>query len=342
MRSCGCGKLAGTVQQVCCRVLALVLPALLVACSHSPVHSRVHSMRWESGWRTYRLHTPPNHDKSKPVPLVVMLHGIFINASLMEAMSRFSDLSDKEGFVVVYPNARKSRLRSFYPGLPMRGVENALGPAVRADEIGFVNAVVDEVSRDHAIDPNRIYLAGLSNGGLLATHIMSEDLGKRYRGVALIAMSAPSLHLEALEEKLNATHGFPTPVPLILFHGDDDPLFKIKGGIPLGLPDEWRVDGALNTAMRWDKLAGGDGVEDACTPMPEGKREDRTHTLLHEFRNAKGQPTVRYYEVQGGGHSWPGPKNFFSPAEKLLGGKATDFSATEEIWRFFSQSEGTK
>jgi polyhydroxybutyrate depolymerase len=321
-----------------CRI-SLALLALCAtfacACSHSPLHSRVHTMRWEWGWRTYRLHIPPSLDRTKPAPLIVMLHGIFINAAMMEDMSGFSDLSDEKGFVVAYPNARKSRLRSFYPGLPMEGVERVLGPGVRADEIGFVNAVVDEVSETVAIDPDRIYLAGLSNGGLLSTYIASKDIGKRFRGVALVAMSSPVKHLDDLEAHAREAGGLKHRVPLVIVHGDDDPLFPIEGGTSFILADSWRVAGAFETARRWDVLLGGDGIEDSSSPMPEARRWDKTHTIMHEFHAANGAINARVYEVQGGGHSWPGPKMLLSPAEKFLGGKSTDFEASREIWRFF-------
>ncbi len=94
-------------------LMRLVLAVSLINCTASlpkdvppgpKTYKNKVAMRVMLSRRSYMVHIPPNLDPLRPLPLVVAIHGAFETAKDMEKRSGFSNLADKEGFVVVYPN----------------------------------------------------------------------------------------------------------------------------------------------------------------------------------------------------------------------------------------------
>jgi len=55
--------------------------------------------------RSYRVHLPPSYQKGSPMALVFALHGFGNTAAKFEKTVGFNSIADREGFIVVYPNA---------------------------------------------------------------------------------------------------------------------------------------------------------------------------------------------------------------------------------------------
>jgi len=116
--------------------------------------------------RKFLLHVPPGYRADVPLPLVVVLHGAFSSGGQTEIETGFSDLADIERFLVVYPE-----------GIGIFGLLqhwNAGHCCAKAaddgvDDVGFLAEVIATVRRKLSVDPGRTYMAGMSNGGMLAT-----------------------------------------------------------------------------------------------------------------------------------------------------------------------------
>ena len=113
-----------------------------------------------------------------PVPLVVALHGAKMGPILMAYLTKFNKLSDREGFVVVYPKGLHKRWNSGLnaPGFP--------GYDEPVDDVGFVAKIIEDVERNYRIDPRRVYVTGASNGGML-THMVACRLAMQTQRSAL-------------------------------------------------------------------------------------------------------------------------------------------------------------
>lgn len=271
---------------------------------------------YENRDRGYRVHVPPSYDAQTPVPLVVALHGAGMTPLLMAFLTRFNALSDREGFIVVYPKGLDHKWNADLnaPGFP--------GYDEPVDDVGFVGRVMDEVERDYKIDPRRVYVTGASNGALL-THIVACKLAAR------VAAAAPVMGTIA-------EHALPDckpdrPVPILMVNGTADPIVFWQGGaLPIIKPA--RVLSINATVEFWVK-------HNACNPVPETETlphhgsQCGTRTQVDSYRGPTPQSDVVFYTVERGGHTWPG--GALIQKQWTLGRVSRDFNATEVIWQFF-------
>src|SRR5438105_9256013 len=127
--------------------------------------------------REYLLYVPKSYDRSKPSPLIISLHGAGLWGAAQKNISRWNDLADREGFIVVYPS-----------GIGGRGVRvwrEEEGPGVSRD-VKLISELIDTLEGHYNIDPARIYANGLSNGGGMS-FALSCTLSHRIAAVGLVA-----------------------------------------------------------------------------------------------------------------------------------------------------------
>ena len=106
--------------------------------------------------RDYLLYVPRSYHGSKPTPLIISLHGAGLWGAAQKDMSRWNDVADREGLIVVYPSGAGGRgVRVWH-----EGVRPGLSP-----DVTFIAALIDTISAHYNIDPARVYANGLSNGG---------------------------------------------------------------------------------------------------------------------------------------------------------------------------------
>lgn len=132
--------------------------------------------------RTYKLHVPARVAQgTSAVPLVIMLHGGGGNADNAEMMSGFSRKADREGFIVAYPDGTGGGRAAMYTW----NAGHCCGYAMqnKVDDVGFLGALIDQVQRDHRIDPSRVYVTGMSNGGMMS-HRAGIGLADRIAAIA--------------------------------------------------------------------------------------------------------------------------------------------------------------
>lgn len=281
--------------------------------------------------RSYRLHMPPT-DSTEPLPLVVVLHGAGANGRIMEGMSGFNAVADKHGFIVAYPDGVASiwrfweRLEGVGQQLESLSPEGSKNGAPRGiDDIGFLEVLIDRLVDEGLADPRRIYMTGISNGAYMTNRVVCE-FGDKIAAVAPIAGTLP----KGVTDKI----GPPRPIPCLYMHGTADRIVGIDGvdtftralaknGLSLSAVDLmtwWSTHNRCATKPVSDNLA------DA--------KQDGTKVLRHTYEVQDGGVPTLYYEITGGGHTWPG--GFFQP-ELLLGKTCQDISASEAIWEFCSQ-----
>lgn len=122
--------------------------------------------------RTYSVHLPPGEAAGRP--LVVYLHGCIQTAADAEAATGFDKVADSEGFVVVYPQQNVTAPSSA-PLADGNGVGcwNWFLPGANGEQSAVVE-IVGEVVAAYALDPSRVYVAGISAGADLAVILAAE------------------------------------------------------------------------------------------------------------------------------------------------------------------------
>lgn len=260
--------------------------------------------------RTYRLYTPSGAAAGTAMPLVVVLHGGGGSSRevIYATRARFNELAERDGFLVLYPDAI-GRLWDTGSGQ----ISDNLN--LRRDDDGFIRAAIEAVARQHSVDRSRIFLTGVSRGGMesYALGCAHPDL---IRAIASVAMPLPETSVTACAR--GSALGF------LLIHGTADPYVPYGGGpINLGRRDRDRVISAPRTYQTFLHRNGCSGDEAAQTG----------DVAVHAAQGCVA-PTD-FARVDGGGHGWPGGR------KALPGGRAgpvnMDISAPDLIWEFFRQ-----
>jgi polyhydroxybutyrate depolymerase len=252
--------------------------------------------------RTYRLYVPGSLDRSKPAPLVVVLHGGFGQGAGAARQGNWDDVAEQHGFITVAPDGIG---RSWNAGI-------CCGAAQRRgiDDVGFVVALLDRVARDHPMDPARVYASGISNGGLMAYRLACEA-ADRFAAIAPVAATLP-VSCEPSR-----------PVSVIHVHGLADQNIPFEGGIGAKGVVKVSWPPARAGLERWAQL-------DGCSPAASTTSAGAVTTT--SWGGCRNGTAVQLITIAGGGHSWPGGQRM----SRALDPPSDALDATSTIWDFFA------
>lgn len=264
--------------------------------------------------RTYTYWRPGGATRAAAVPLVVVLHGTLGGSDTIGRWSGFRELAEKERFAVCFPNGIG---RSWRDGR----VADEEQPAV--DDVKFLDELLDKLLADGAVDVRRVYLAGMSSGGMMAQRYALTRPGR----VAAIAVIAGSLAKSLAEQKDVAP-----PVPIILFHGTRDSVVPFEGGpIAQQYGEVLAARDGLKHWAEWNDCRKKLELVTVAAVDPETK----TGVTREGFGEGRDGAEALLYVIEGGGHTWPG---VVKTRNELLGWKSTKaISATALSWEFFAR-----
>jgi polyhydroxybutyrate depolymerase len=222
--------------------------------------------------RTYQLHVPAG----QPAGLVISLHGAGQTGADLAGITNYNAVADQHGFVVAYPDGVDF---SWADG---RGA--SVPDRQGVDDVGFIVALVDRLSREYGIPPGHVFATGMSAGAFMTTRLACE----RADVFSAIAPVAGTLGV-----------AFPCapsrPVSVMQVHGTADPVVPFGGGTMLGRGGYSDIVAAPAMAQRWRDL-------DGCGGAPA----ENVAGAVHRFTSAgcAGGSEVDFVQVDGGGHTW--------------------------------------
>lgn len=270
--------------------------------------SRRHQVHGDS--RGYRLYVPSSY-RDKPLPLVVMLHGCTQSPEDFAAGTRMNALAEEQSFLVAYPaqsaSANGSKCWNWF---------NAQDQQRDRGEPALIAGIAREVMREFAVDPARVYVAGLSAGAAAAVIVarVYPDLFAAagvHSGLACGAASDVTSAFAAMRQGGGALPGYAAaPVPTIVFHGDQD-----------------RTVSPVNARQVLSQARG--GAQLASTSRRGRASGGRDYTITVEV-DAMGTPILEHWLLHGVGHAWSGG----SDAGSYTDPQGPD--ASREMMRFFS------
>jgi poly(hydroxyalkanoate) depolymerase family esterase len=259
------------------------------------------------GTHEYKLFVPPGWH-GQALPLVVMLHGCTQNPDDFAAGTGMNDAARELGIFVLYP-AQKQRAN---PSRCWNWFKHNHQQRDRG-EPALLAAMTHDVMARYGIDPQRVYVAGLSAGGAMAA-ILADAYPDLFAAVGVhsglpagAATDLPSA-LAAMKSGASATTK-KTAVPTIVFHGDADATVH-------------PVNGERAIAAR-----AGQGAPESARARSVNGRE----YTQRRYRDADGRVVAEHWAVHGAGHAWAGgsARGSYTDAEGP--------DASREMLRFFGE-----
>ena len=256
--------------------------------------------------RDYKIYIPKIYNPNTLTPLVFNLHGYASNNVQQEFYGDFRPIADTANFIIVHPNGTKDPLGNqfwnvgFFPS--------------SINDVGFIEALIDTISLLYSVDPTRIYSTGMSNGGFMSHELACQST--RFAAIASVAGSMTKLrNFQCRPSKL---------IPILQIHGTADSTVPYLGTVSF-LP--------IDTLIKfWATQLSCESKPNEINSFPDINRNDGSTAIQYKYNKCLVNNKVELIKVENGAHTWPG-------AIFNIGVTCQDFSASKEIWRFFSQSK---
>lgn len=254
--------------------------------------------------RSYTYYVPANLPANQAVPLVFVLHGTTQTGNGIMDISNFNELADANQFVVVYPD----------------GVGNAWNVGIGAagsdaDDLGFIELLVETFTNNYNIDSSRLYSCGFSAGGYMSYRLACES-SFCFAAVGSVGGTMNESIVSACNPLFSSS--------VICIHGTSDLVVSYDGSAIAG-------NSVPQVLQFWSTELGCDAVP-SIENLPNISFIDFSSVERHTYLNCSGELDLIHLKVIGGGHQWPG-------TDALLGGIGVvnqDINASAEIWNFFS------
>jgi polyhydroxybutyrate depolymerase len=303
-------------------IAACATPAAITGtASAEPVLSEK-TMQHDGRTRSYLVHDFSN---GKMAPVVFILHGGGGNAENAVMMSGFDAVAAREHLIAVYPAGTG--------GLPGGRVLTwnaghccAYAMEKNVDDVGFISAIIDDLVASGKADPKRIYVSGMSNGGMMSHRLALALPGK-------IAAIAPVVGALFGDEQTPKSPPF-TTLSVLMIVGANDSTVQAGGGPLAGggnraisrlarKPEDRDIISTRAAADFWAKANGCTGPAESTTPAAA--------TLT--YAKCRDGAEVTLVSVANNGHAWPGGK----PGRAEADPPSQAWNASEEMWAFFKR-----
>lgn len=263
-------------------------------------------------------------------PLVIMLHGHGGSAAISMGKTKLNDpaaswldIAEREHLVLIAADGWKGS--DGKQGWNDCRADAPTNPAT--DDVGFIGALIDKAVADFDVDPARVYITGISNGGAM-TYRAAIELKHPVAAIAVMSALMPTASRCAPPARA---------LPLLVTHGTDDKIAPYAGGTV----GHWLLTGrgsgmSVEDGLRqWRALA---GLTDAptVTPMPHRDPAAPSTATRYVWGSDPAHMQVVLLKIDQGGHNQPSISRRLSPVMTfLLGVQNGDVEFSEEAWRFF-------
>lgn len=274
--------------------------------------------------RAYFLFAPSS--VTEPAPVVIVLHGGGGEAERIRTVG-FDDLAKSEGFIAVYPQSAEGQWNDG------RAFTDRFAETATVDDVGFIRELIAKLVADGLADRKRVYVTGVSSGGMMAFRLACE-IGDQLAGIAPVIALMP----KGLPERCVTRQ----PLPLLLMIGTEDQIVPVKGGPVAGFfanrrdgDDRGAVESLATTLQVWGRRNQCHGKAPQRRWLPDRDAFDSTRVQVTTWPQCAAG--TQLYSIVGGGHQWPGrpvkPGAAFT--DRFVGRGTTEINAAPVIWSFF-------
>ena len=230
--------------------------------------------------RTYIIDLPAKANGKRP--LLLVLHGGFGSAAQAKSSYKLSAIGAKKGYAVVYADGivpeGRLKIRTWNAG-------GCCGYAAREDidDVKFLSMLIDKLVKEQNVDPDQVFVTGMSNGAMMAYRLACE-IPEKIRAIAPVAGYVLP----------QGTCG--SSVPILHFHSLHDEHVPFRGGKGKG-PSNFSFPSLEEVMGTWENING-------CA-----KRDTTHYENYNVIHWKKCGADTKYYITKDGGHSWPGADN---------------------------------
>jgi polyhydroxybutyrate depolymerase len=269
--------------------------------------------------RDYLLHVPDDLPAGD-VPLVLVLHGAYGWGDQIARATDFSRKADAEGFIVAYPEGHSAipRIWQFW-----NATYCCYGAMDGPDDVAFLDALITHLADELPIDPSRVYLAGFSNGGMLAAQYAARHTDR----IAALATVSSTIGANVADGTSWRIPEPSAPLPVFAMHGLRDRGVPWDGSASVREPT-WAPMSLNESVGFWLDNNAIAGAPSSVDSWADG------NIVMRTWSGGRGGSEVRELVVHDAGHSWPGGDGapFFAQPTK-------DADATGLVWEFFASHQ---
>ena len=273
--------------------------------------------------RNYHIYVPTNTTNK---PLVVLLHGNrgnfneVVGKSMVKSPQKiWLDLAKRDQFIVLVPNGSLGSKNK-------RGWNDCRSDAQgnpKSKDVLFLSSLLDRVQQDYKHNPNKVFIAGVSNGGQMAMRLAME-IPEKITAFAAVVASMP------VNSKCRNSN---IPVSALLMNGTTDPILPYNGGQMAS--NRGLVLSAQQSITYWtnrNKTSANLIVND----IQDVNTSDKSSGQKQLFKNGTNNTEVALYKIINGGHTEPSKleryRKFYL---SIVGNQNGDFEMSSAIWDFF-------
>lgn len=284
--------------------------------------------------RYYSVARPSDRDLSRTHPAILLLHGGGGNIeNLMEALGRkLLEHGLKNGVMLVLPEAVGTNWNDG------RDFTEAKHEGRLINDTGFIEALICRLIERESVNPRRVYIAGVSNGGMMCMRLALELPG-RFAGMASVIASLP----RELYEKYDTDVATGQAMDILLISATSDPLIPWEGGA-VRLPGG-QIRGAVVSAEAtrnfWLRRHGMPLRPEARELLPVTDSDRIISSKRIVYRNRITGYRLHFYMLKNAGHHVPVlARKWGRPVrqallERVAGKSCHDFETADVIWNFF-------
>ncbi len=244
--------------------------------SDPPSDSTAQTISHDGETREYIVYVPDSYDGNSDFPLLLNFHGFGGQASKYLEYADMRGVADAKNFILVYPQGTELDGFSHW---------NAALPSPTnksdADDLGFAEVLVDQLSNDYAIDSERIYACGFSNGGMFSYALAC------YKSDWIAAVASVSGAMLDTSGSCAPSR----PMPVVSIHGTLDNV------IPYGGNSDYH---SVETVLDFWK------THNHTADTAQLTTANHNGLTIEHYQYAGGDSgvSVAHYKIIGGGHDW--------------------------------------
>lgn len=303
--------------------ITLIIATVFIITPAYSAELRYSTLPYQGHDRSYYSYYPDSLKDKKNYPVLIVLHWSMQNGKQAAQNWGIMQLAEQKGFVALFPNAL------FGEWNDGRGASINGEVTSQLDDVGFLSALIYEYTDKYEADASRIYMLGVSFGGMMALRAGCE-ISRQLAGVGVVLASLPRpLAKGCMPDKA---------LPIFIINGTDDTVIPLKGGsVKIAGRKFGEVIPITETVDTW-LLTNGCNDSPFFGERHEFKPGKKAKGIRTEFYSqcSSGMP-VQLFLVDGGQHDVPS----FRRNRKIQTDESSgDFNPMLEIWNFFEQYNG--